>query len=256
LFAKTSNTSRRRRGSGRGRTSESPSPVHVAGRVQVNQRRDSGDEQAHGDRGGRRASRPHVQRPDEIHEKRLTVTSRDEWWMSMKKVMTASTKLAATTPVRRRRLAFRSCSAQGRSTLRKPKTASAVAGLRRSPSQPFISESSSTEVGRAPTEDRHHDARPTVTSAAATTSREDDRLTTDVIQRPREGDEREVDGVQHQFDAHNMMSAERRVNSPKAPMPKSPAAKTRYHAAGTFTRSPHPGSRSHVARARPRRRRR
>ena len=37
--------------------------------------------------------------PTEIHEKRLTVTSRDEWWMSMKKVMTASTKLAATTPV-------------------------------------------------------------------------------------------------------------------------------------------------------------
>src|SRR5580692_7619122 len=56
---------------------------------------------------------------------------------------------------------------------------------------------------RSPAKDRDHDAQTDGDLGGRDDHHEeDDGLTTDVVQRPRERDEGEVDGVQHQFDAH------------------------------------------------------
>jgi len=136
----------------------------------VNQRRDSGDEQAHGDREGVDEHRGrHVQRPDrdpreevDRHFARRVVDEHEE---SDDREHEAGGDDARSDDAD---LLFAHVAPEEEHT-RKPKSASAVAGLRRSPSQPFISESSSTEVDERRRKTATTMPRPTVTSAAATT---------------------------------------------------------------------------------------
>src|SRR5665213_3060941 len=134
--------------------------------------------------------------PTEIHAKRLTVTPRDEWCVS-------STNVEATTPVPIAPTCFSLKSRPSRSNERNPHS-----GKRRtSVAAVDISALHLRELvdrrRRATTKYRDHDAESDGDfSRGDDHHKKDNGLTTDVAERAREGDEGEVDGVQHQFNAH------------------------------------------------------
>jgi len=77
-------------------------------------------------------------------------------------------------------------------------SSTSVATAAISPSSPRVHPPTSTSDAK----DRDHDTESTVTSAAATTMTKNTVAWPDVAERAREGDEREVDRVEHQLDAH------------------------------------------------------